>query len=104
MIITVSNIPCVHEVHVPRFHTRGFVREGKELVWGGQGSLGVWLQMFNFAFTEVGSGGFWGPRRLVAKMLRHVEIDLALKSRGRGDIFLHCMNPCVASFYAGNEI
>ena len=26
--------------------------------------------------SEVASGGFWGPRRLVAEMLLHVEINL----------------------------
>ena len=41
---------------------------------------GVWGappgKFLKFRPSEVASGRFWGPRRLVAEMLLHVEINL----------------------------
>ena len=34
-------------------------------------------KVFNFVLSKNASGGFWGPRRLVAEMLLYFEIDLA---------------------------
>ena len=43
---------------------------------GGSGSM-LSQELFNFELSGVASGGIWGPRRLVAEMLLHVEINLA---------------------------
>ena len=33
-------------------------------------------KFFNFKLSDIASGGFWGPRRLVAEMLLQVEKNL----------------------------
>ena len=57
-----------------------FVRETKELII--RTTLGephtcclrvLPEEIFNFRLSEIASGGFWGPRRLVAEMLLQVE-------------------------------
>ena len=55
---------------VTRFHKGFFVREGKESIMQTHCSLRVWGA----------SGGLWVPRRLIAEMLLHFEIQ------GEGDI------------------
>ena len=59
--------------------------KGKQLIMqctlllGGDGGVGVCFpgKCFNYSLSEVTFSGFWGPRRLVAEMLLHVEIHLA---------------------------
>ena len=74
-------------MHHSWFHTGFSVREGKEMImwstlllWGsGSASPGYFLK---FRLCEVASGDFWGPKRLVAKMLLYIEIHLAWNVRG----------------------
>ena len=48
----------------------------------GVGGLGVYSPQE--IFSEVASGGFWSPRRIVAEMLLHVQIHCTFGMKFRG--------------------
>ena len=76
-----ASLDNVINIVMTGFHTGVFFREGKESMIRSTlllRSVGVCFpgKCLKFRPSEVASGGFCGPRSLVAKMLLHVEIHL----------------------------